>query len=261
MVNAHQLGKIENGAWIYTEQVRATILKLVKQQLGVDLLEDAYPDQENRDCNALKQKDEKFNALAVSHDFVLVNSLNRLQINGEDFSISQLDALGVYINTTKVISIEHTTIVFVENLNVMANLSRLVFSSNSAYLENALWVYRGDIKPEQTTGKAYDFFRQFKHTHALMCFADFDPEGLKISLTSGATQLLAPDLNAFKLFKVNGADKEFYDQDTAKTFLKNRADLSNDILQLFENMKAHKRTIQQEHILAHEIPVSVYQIS
>ena len=94
-----------------------------------------------------------------------------------------------------------------------------------------------------------------------MCFADFDPEGLKISLTSGATQLLAPDLNAVKLVKVNGADKEFYDQDTAKTFLKNRADLSNDILQLFENMKAHKRTIQQEHILAHEIPVSVYQIS
>lgn len=261
IVDVHRIGKIVNGKWFYTEKDRAAIIALIKSQLNVDLLFSDFPDKASREALALINNNEKLNALAVSEDFVLVNSLSSLQINNDQLDINILASLGVYINANKVESVEHKQIVLVENLAVMANLAKLVLLDNAKYLENALWVYRGDLKREQSTGRAYDFFRRFKATHQLICFADFDPEGFKIAITSGATTILAPVADAVVNFNAAGPDIDYFKQVTAKQYINNQTDLSLQVEKLFAVMAEQRQTIKQEHILSHRIPLSVFEIN
>ena len=261
IVDVHRIGKIVNGKWFYTEKDRAAIIALIKSQLNVDLLFSDFPDKASREALALINNNEKLNALAVSEDFVLVNSLSSLQINNDQLDINVLASLGVYINANKVESVEHKQIVLVENLAVMANLAKLVLLDNAKYLENALWVYRGDLKREQSTGRAYDFFRRFKATHQLICFADFDPEGFKIAITSGATTILAPVADAVVNFNAAGPDIDYFKQVTAKQYINNQNDLSLQVEKLFAVMAEQRQTIKQEHILSHRIPLSVFEIN
>ena len=263
LVDTHRLGHIVNGYWIYTEAERADIIQLVKSQLKVDLLFDNYPEQQSRIDIAAYHNDEKTNALAVSKDFVLVNSLSSLQINSKSVDVSDFSTLGLYINANKVDSIEHQHIVLVENLAVMANLDKLALMNNAKYLTNALWIYRGDIKPEQSTGRAYDFFRSFKDSHQLVCFADFDPEGMRIAMTSGASAMLSPNSNTLLNFTVDGSDIDYFKQETARQYLMNKSnegDFAWQLEKLFAVMSAQRKTIKQEHILAHQIPLSVFTL-
>lgn len=261
IVDVHRLGKIVNGKWFYTEKDRAAIIALIKSQLNVDLLFADFPDKASREALAAISNNEKLNALAVSEDFVLVNSLNSLQINKHSVDMTVLASLGVYLNTKKVESVEHKQIVLVENLAVMANLATLVLLDNAKYLENALWIYRGDLKREQSSGRAYDFFRRFKATHQLVCFADFDPEGLKIAITSGATTILSPVADTIVNFNAAGPDIDYFKQATAKQYINNQTDLSLQIEKLFAVMAEQRQTIKQEHILSHQIPLSVFEIN
>ncbi|WP_025562696.1 hypothetical protein [Psychromonas sp. SP041] len=263
LVDAHRIGRIVNGYWLYTEKDRAAIIQLVKSQLNVDLLFDAYPEQQSRIEVAAYHNDEKANALAVSKDFVLVNSLNTLHINSKSLDINAFSSLGIYINANKIETIEHKHIVLVENLAVMANLNKLVLMDNAKHLVNALWVYRGDVKREQSTGRAYDFFRRFKGSHQLLCFADVDPEGIKIAITSGASAILSPNAHALINFNVGGHDFDYFKQSTAKQYLMNKSnqgDFPLELDKLFTAMSAQRQTIKQEHILAHQIPLSVFTL-
>ena len=263
LVDTHRIGRIVNGYWLYTEKDRAAIIQLVKSQLNVDLLFDAYPEQQSRIEVAAHHNDEKTNALSVSKDYVLVNSLTPLHINSKSLDINAFSSLGIYINANKIETIEHKHIVLVENLAVMANLNKLMLMDNAKHLVNALWVYRGDVKREQSTGRAYDFFRRFKGSHQLLCFADVDPEGLKIAITSGASAILSPNAHALINFNVGGHDFDYFKQSTAKQYLMNKSnqgDFPLELDKLFTAMSAQRQTIKQEHILAHQIPLSVFTL-
>lgn len=261
IVDNYRLGHIDNGTWSYTGKDRVSIIKLIKELLNIDLLTDDYKPKQDRVKNALTQSNEKLNALAVSHDFVLVNSFDKLLLNKQQIDIGLFNSLGIYINANKVDSIEHKAIVFVENLAVMANLKQLVFTENTVHLKDALWVYRGDKKHQQSTGAAYDFFRRCANSHQLVCFADFDPAGFQIAMTCGALQLLAPSLDAFDSINVKGTEQTYYAQDNAKKYLDIQITLSDELQALYRGMKDKKRTIQQEHLLSHQIPLSLYEIS
>lgn len=261
MVDVHRIGCIETGYWCFTEKDRVTIIELVKQLHECHLLEHSFPEKKSRSENALLENNEKRHAIAVTDDFVLVNSLQSIQMNQQTIDCSLLASLGLYIDSKQIDTIEHNVIVLVENLAVMANLQHLVFSDNATYLKNALWVYRGDIKAQQNTHRAYQFFRQFITTHQLICFADFDPKGLDIAISSGATQLLAPSVDDFKAFNVKGPEQDYYNQITSVNSLINRANLSSDCLLLLQAMKNFKKTIKQEHILSHQIPLQVFDIN
>lgn len=261
IVAQHRLGKIAYGEWVYTEQDRRDIIDLVKSQLHVDLLYDAYPEKTARVTRANTFNDEKPHTLAVSHDFVLVNSLNTLQINHTNILLSELQSLGLYLDANSVTSIEHRCIVLVENLSVMANLASLNFSPEHDFLKNALWLYRGDIKAQQTTSMAYQFFRRFKDSHQLVCFADFDPKGIEITLTSGAEYFIAPTVESIKTFHANGADIDYFKQDSARTYIAKYQSGSLKILQLYSLMSAQRKTIKQEHMLAKALTLSVSKLN
>jgi len=261
LVNTHRLGRIFDKIWFYSEQERLKLIQLVHDQHQVNLLIDEYPAKQNRLVNAKTQNNEKYNALAVSHDFVLVNAFQQLKLNQQCIDLQGIASLGLSINTTQISSIEHRTLVFVENLAVMANLKKITLAEDALHLKEALWIYRGDKKHTQTTAQAYTFYKRFADTHQLVCFADFDPAGLQIALTCGATKLLAPCLSSVVSLPVSGAEKAYYDQHQAKIYLDNNPNLSTPCQQLYCEMKSNKKTLQQEHLLAHQIPLSIYKIS
>ena len=261
IVEQHRLGKSEYGEWSYTEQDRRGIIALVKSQLQVDLLYDAYPEQTARVTRANTFNDEKLHTLAVTHDFILVNSLNTLQINHKSILLNELQSLGLYLDANSVTSIEHHCIVLVENLSVMANLASLNFSPENDFLNNALWLYRGDIKAQQSTGMAYQFFRGFKDSHQLICFADFDPKGLEISLTSGADYFIAPTQAAFNDFALPDPDNDYFNQTPSRNYLAKHKFDSLVINKLYNLMSEQRKTIKQEHMLAKGLTLSVSKLN
>ena len=251
----HRIGKIVGNDWVYTQRDKDDLIQLVNDQRKVDLISQSYPEQQSRLVSSLTQSNEKLNAFSVNKDFVLINVINALTINDHVLDISLIDSLGLFVQADKIVSVEHQQIVLVENLTVMAHLDKLVFTETTQHLKNALWVYRGDIKTQQSTCKAYQFFRRFKDSHDLICFADIDPAGFEIVLTSGAEKMLAVSTVDLINFEVNDADNDYFNQRSANNYLSKQGDLSLSLTQLINVMVVERKTIKQEHILSHQIPV------
>ena len=260
MASVHRIGQLDNEYWHYTESDRAKIIALAKKQLEVDLLFEPYPEKQSRYERSAKHTSEKENSLSVTHDFVLVNTLDTLRINHQCIDISLIDSLGLYVNTQNIISIEHKTIVLVENLTVMANLHNVILSPDAEFLKEALWLYRGDVKAEQSTGRAYQFFKSLLNSHELVCFPDFDPEGFKIAIGSQAFKILSPSTEALVSFNVSGSEKDFYNQTSALNYICSKSNLSIQCQDLIQGICNYKKTIKQEHILSHQIPLMISSI-
>jgi hypothetical protein len=251
-------GTIQHDYLHFTDDDRASLLTIVKKELGVDLLSDDYPSPQSRIENAKTQRNEKHNALAVSTDFVLINSLQTLNINQQQLTNTSCTTLGLYIKANEIKSIEHQQIVLVENFAVMANLKLLNLPKS---LHGALWLYRGDIKKQQQTGIAYQFFRRFKDSHQLICFSDFDPEGIKIALTCNASYWLTlkytADINELRLF---GDEGEWDKQINSISYLRAKLNLADECQQAFDYMQSNRNTLKQEHMLAKSLALAVYPL-
>lgn len=259
LVRLYNIGYISDGYFYFDEQAKQSLIELVaSEHAGIHLFRDHYPTQQTRAEVASTQRNEKVGALTVSEDFVLLNSLENLRINQQNTPISQLTSLGQYVCASEIDTIEHQQIVLVENLIVMANLSRL---NIPASLKEALWVYRGDVQAQQQTNTAYTFFRRFKETHQLISFSDLDPSGLQIGLASGATQLLTISDSDDLSITLNGVEQEWFKQQKAISYLSTHSHLPDYCTHLFLKMKQSQITIKQEHMLAHSLKLSLYPLT
>lgn len=243
--------------------------KRIQTILNVDIRHDAYPEQQSRNLNASNNRNEKTNSLPVSKDFILINSLSDIKVNKTSLQLSPLTSLGIYVKADDILSIEHEVIVFVENLVVMASLSALNLTSVNEELVDALWVYRGDIKKQQSTGTAYEFFRRFNH-HQRICFSDVDPKGIEIALTSQADYWLTiQNVEDFKqtVETLEGSEEEWFKQGASIKFLQNNHIKSHAQLQhkptwepLFTVTSSLQKTLKQEHIITHNIALTLLKL-
>ncbi|TMM44042.1 DUF7281 domain-containing protein [Colwellia ponticola] len=239
----------------------------IKSSLGVDIRHDAYPDKQSRETNAANNRSEKDNSYAVSKDFILINSLSKININQKSLELAPLTSLGIYVKADDIITIEHKTIILVENLAVMANLSALNLASHAEELTEALWVYRGDIKKQQHTGTAYQFFRRFEH-HKRVCFSDVDPKGIEIAITSHADYWLtikSIDEYINTLQELKGTEKEWFEQNLAIKFLQRtlteQQEKKSDWQNIFTVGCQRQKTLKQEHIVAHKLALTLLKLS
>ena len=206
----------------------------------------------------------KLRAQPVTSDFVLVNCLGQLNINHQQHSMPTINSLGIYININEVLSIEHTQLILVENLALMASLADLVLPAS---INEPLFIYRGDLKPEQSVSSAYQFFRHWSSSHQLICFSDFDPAGLIITLGSGANFSLMPAMATWpKIFTVEleGSEENWWQQQEQRTAINNLIDngqLSQHLAASFQKMADHRRTWQQEHMISHQTELSLIALN
>lgn len=257
-LSEYNIGYIENGFFYFTAKDKQRLIELVAQEHNGLRLSDAYPEKTSRTEIAQKHRNEKVSALNVSEDFVLLNSLHSLRLNNQTIQNAPLSTLGHFICASEIETIEHTQIVFVENLIVMANLSRLNIPDE---LKEALWLYRGDVQAFNQTGTAYTFFRRFQDSHRLICFSDIDPSGLQISLTSGATHGLTLSEISDLTIELQGNENEWFKQKNAITYLNQYRALPRYYASLFNLMKDKHVTLKQEHILQHGLPLSVLPLT
>jgi hypothetical protein len=251
------------------DNILALSKEIQESTLSVDIRHDPYPIEEDRLVNAEKYRDEKNNSYPVSKDFILVNSLSELKINQSHHAITPITSLGIYIRADDIHSIEHRNIVLVENLAVMACLSALNLSSITEDLSDALWVYRGDIKKQQKTSTAYQFFRRFKNNQRI-CFSDVDPKGIEIAITSDADYWLTiENIEDFKntINLLEGSEGEWFKQRASIEFLQKEQD--KQFIQhqtkpawerLFTVCLNNNKTLKQEHVIAHQLPLTLLKI-
>lgn len=250
----------ESGFLKFTFADRLSLIETVRSNDKLDLLS-PYPDKKSRENIAKGHKDEKLNSYPVSRDFVLINSLSDFHLNGRQFAKMPFTSLGLSIKAHEIISIEHRQIVLVENLTLMANLEALQIPKS---LEEALWLYRGDVQAGQKTGTAYEFFRRF-NTHKLICFSDLDPAGIQIAMTSGAHYWLSP-MDCEQAIKLNqnnkleGVEQEWFDQKKAVTYLEGKTLLPHQCKLALELMKTQHYTLQQEHMLSHKLALALFEL-
>jgi len=254
--------------------------KEVQDSHGVDIRIDPYPSKKDRINTAEKNRNEKGNSYAVSKDFILINSLSELNINKICHKISPLISLGTYIKAEDIQSVDHTAIVLVENLAVMANLNvinlasindnnsnkNLLNKSNNIDLTKALWLYRGDVKPQQTTNTSYQFFRRFKGEIPLICFSDLDPKGIEIALTCHADFWLTLNNTNDVNIPLLGNEQEWYKQESSISFLQEQLDniptQEKDCWQnTFINLRTHRKTLKQEHMLKHNLALTLLTLT
>lgn len=247
------------------------LTKEVQRSHGVDIRNDPYPSKEDRLAAAETNRNEKENSYAVSKDFILINSLTDINVNQTCHKISPLTSLGMYIKAEEIKSVEHSAIVFVENLTVMANLNAINLVSNSSTKNNiidlskALWLYRGDVKAQQTTNTSYQFFRRFKGCIPLVCFSDLDPKGIEIALTSDADYWLTIENTNEIEMKLSGTEQEWYKQGTSISFLQEQISTmpSQEVScwhKLFKKLRTHRKTLKQEHMLKHNVAVALIEL-
>ena len=260
----YNFGTISGKDVIFTEDDIAILIEEVKKIkiLGrsLHLLLDDYPDEKGRLDNALEFRNEKKNSYPVTKDYVLINSINTLKINSEETVMNLFPSmsLGLNINANNISSIEHDCIIFVENLEIMGVISELKIPPK---LKDALWLYRGDIKKANQTGKAYEFFRSLKNTkHQLIYFGDIDPKGIEIALTSGAEYWLTAKDPSILDMELEGAEIKWSMQGKAQTYLNNTEKVPEKCYQIFESMKLKRKTIQQEHLYKHKIDLDIYPL-
>lgn len=245
-----------------------TLCNEVQSSLGVDVRNDLYPSKENRLSSAETHRNEKENSYAVSKDFILINSLSELNVNQTFNKISPLTSLGMYIKADEIKSVEHSAIVLVENLTVMANLNTINLASikSNIDLSKALWLYRGDVKAQQTTNTSYQFFRRFKGHIPLVCFSDLDPKGIEIALTSDADYWLTVENKNEITMDLTGSEQEWYKQGASISFLQKKISTmpSQQVAcwqKLFENLQTYRKTLKQEHILKHNVALTLLELT
>lgn len=250
-------GVIDGDYLHFNEAHRQSLIDSVLSENRLHLFRDAYAAAQSRQENAQTQRNEKDNSYSVSRDFILINSLQTLQLNGQKFPVIPLTSLGLYLKADEIVSVEHKQIVLVENLAIMSNLEALNIPES---LHSALWLYRGDVKAQQQTGCAYQFFRRFKQTNQLICFSDLDPAGIQIALTSDADYWLTAKESSVINSELQGDENEWFKQQGAIKHLKNKTDLPEKCQIAFSQMCSVRKTLKQEQMLALNIKLELFAL-
>lgn len=255
--NDYSFGVLAGDYLHFSEKDRAYLIERVQSENGVHLFREPYPQAQSREQSAIYQRNEKTHSYTVTRDFILLNSLRPLLLNKQQLPANPFTSLGVYLKADEITSVEHQQIVLVENLAIMANLSALNIPES---LHSALWLYRGDIKKQQKTSSAYQFFRRFKNTHQLICFSDLDPAGIQIALTSGTQYWLTADEDDVINLELQGDEQEWFKQQDAIKYLDNKTLLPEKCRTAFAQMRRNRKTLKQEQMLAHNIQLGLYKL-
>jgi hypothetical protein len=250
-------GLIDGNYLYFTEKDRASLIERVQLENCLHLFRDLYPEAQSRALTAKVQRNEKTNSYTVSQDFVLLNSLQTMQLNKQQFQGNPFTSLGMYLKADEIISVEHPQIVLVENLTIMANLHALVIPAS---LRSALWLYRGDFKKQQQTSCAYQFFRRFRETNQLICFSDLDPAGIQIALTCDAHYWLTPQDSGVINMALQGEENEWFNQQSAIRYLQDRPALPKKCQDALAQMMLSRKTLKQEQMLAHHIQLALFKL-
>jgi len=265
VIDRYGCGYVCNSSLIFSVEDKRRLRQRVMDELGLDpFIVEQLPD--GRLEMAKYHANEKLAANPASDDQLLLNSADgivrvngaQIQLHPESIKTAGLLCLNASINT-----VEHETIVVVENLDIMplCHTWQLPLSGRQA-----LWVYRGDHKSGAKAKACCDFLQRFGAGKTVIVFSDMDPKGLEIALTIPHAQYwLGPELSAWDgCFGSGSANCSGYDvQSGAMAFLVKTRDeglLAEAFSELVLRIRNERSSYRQQHVYAHNVNLSLFPI-
>ncbi|MCK9620653.1 MAG: hypothetical protein M0R47_08985 [Methylobacter sp.] len=257
-------GYISNNCLVFNAEHKRRLRQRVKDEMGRDPFTEQLPD--DRLEMAKYHANEKLAAKTAGNDQLLLNSADgivrvnnaQIQLYPESIKTAGLLCLNSSINT-----VEHRTIVVVENLAIMPLCHTWQLPLPDL---RALWVYRGDHKSGAKAEACRDFLQRFGKDKTVIVFSDMDPKGLEIALTMPHAQYwLGPEPSAWDgCFKSTYASRSGYDiQSDAMASLMKKCDaglLADPFSDLVLRIKKERSSYRQEHGYAHNVGLSLFPI-
>lgn len=247
------IGVLTGGTLVFSPSDRASLVDWFKGKTGINPLVQGSIQGDRIDVAEISTN-EKLSTNAVFSGEVRVaarQGVEILTINGPALtppgSSLVIDIASLILNGT--------SIIIVENGAVMRRINELVMAPTHV---NSVFVYRGHNSDAEAVSKmvASNMDVEF------IGFYDFDPAGLMMAIETGLDELVLPTftdemLKAGILEKFNQPNK-FWEQSAIFERLKRKApDTLKEILSL---MAKYELAIMQEHLIAHNIPVSCHNI-
>lgn len=266
VINRYGCGREQNNKLIFSEKDKSSIRRQVKAELNIDPF---YTDQlpSNRLAIAKIHPNEKLAKNPVSHDHILINCPNGIvQLNNQPIQLypESVANAGLMVISSSIKQINHPAIVVVENLAIMQLCCQLKLPG---LCQNALWIYRGDSKTGAKVEACYDFLRHFGKDKQVIVFSDMDPKGLEIALTlPHPNYWLGPVKEQWtSCLQSKTANKQGYDlQSESMKYLLNKdnhGELAEPIHDLILQMQAERSSYRQEHMIAHQIDLALFEIT
>ncbi len=265
VIERYQCGRSQNNRLIFTAKDKSELRSQIKRELNIDpFVIDQLPD--SRLELAKIHHNEKLAKNPVSQDHILINSpTGMVQLNTQQIQLYPdiIPSVGFMPIASKISQINHNAIVVVENLAIMQLCNQLALPN---LCQNAFWMYRGDNKSGAKAEACYDLLTRFGQDKEVIVFSDMDPKGLEIALTIPyANYWLGPEIDAWThCLQSRHASRSGYDVQTkAMTYLLKRSDassLSKPINDLVLLMHTEHSSYRQEHMYAHNIPLSLFPL-
>jgi hypothetical protein len=261
----YQCGQHRNNKLHFTSQDKFALRSDIKKELGIDPFETRQLPASRLQV-AEYHDNEKLAKNPASHDHVLVNSPSgMLNLNGRHIQLHTdvVPAAGMLCLSSEIKHIDHSAIVVVENLSIMACCNTLKIP---AQINSALWIYRGDYKSGAKIDACHALLNRFGNDKEIIVFSDMDPKGLEIALTIGnARYWLGPEASTWSTcLKSKVASPSGYDsQGVAMNYLLKQRDagyLSEPFNELISLLNTKRSSYRQEHSYAHNIPLALFSI-
>ncbi len=266
VIERYQCGRSQNNRLIFTAKNKSELRSQIKRELNIDpFVIDQLPD--SRLELAKIHHNEKLAKNPVSQDHILINSPTGIvQLNNQQIQLYPdiIPSVGFMPIASKISQINHNAIVVVENLAIMQLCKQLALP---AICQNALWVYRGDNKSGAKAEACFDLLTRFGADKTVIVFSDMDPKGLEIALTMPhANYWLGPESSQWSsCLQSKPASRSGYDiQIKAMKYLLKQRDketLSIAIKTLILQMQTEQSSYRQEHMVAHNIALSLFSIN
>lgn len=258
-------GYVSKNNAIFSTEHKHRLRQRIIDELGLDpFIVEQLPD--DRLEMAKYHANEKLAAKSAGNDHLLLNSADGvLRINGVEMPLypESISSAGLMCLNSSIRSVEHDTVVIVENLAIMplCHAWRI-----AAVGPQALWVYRGDNKSGATAGACCDFIKRFGEGKTIIVFSDMDPKGLEIALTFPFAKFwLGPnEASRQPLLNSQYANPDGYDiQSKAVSYLLRQSDsnvLSEPFKDLISAIRDARSSFRQEQTYSHDVPLELVPI-
>jgi hypothetical protein len=258
-------GHIRNNRLIFNVEDKRQLRQRVLEEVGLDpFVTEQLP--ESRLEMAQYHSNEKLANKPASADQLLLNSADGvIRVNGNEIKLhpESLTSAGLQCLSSSIRSVEHQTIVVVENLAIMP----LCHTWQIPCIDSqALWLYRGDHKTGAHEKACRDFIERFGPNKTVIVFSDMDPKGLEIAVTLPFAEFwLGPSRNSWQhLLNSKYASQIGYDtQSQATTYLLGLVDstlLSATFRNLISVLCDARSSFRQEHTYSHSVTLELIPI-
>jgi len=260
----YDCGYIRNNRLVFNVDDKRRLRQQVKDEMGLDPFTEQLPAE--RLEMAQYHANEKLAAKPAGNDQLLFNSADGIvRVNNAQIQLhpESIKTVGLLCLNSSINTVEHRTIVVVENLAIMPLCQTWQLPLVDPH---ALWVYRGDHKSGAKAKACCDFLQRFGKDKTVIVFSDMDPKGLEIALTVPHAQYwLGPELSAWDgCFKSDSANCSGYDvQSDAMAFLMKTRDeglLTEPFGELVLRIRKERSSFRQEHVYAHNVNLSLFPI-